>query len=323
MRMRYHLGMRRWISIGLGAALVLGVLVGCGRSEERRPGPVRIVVSIPPLEGLVREVAPEGAEIVTLVRPGQSAHGFELRPSDAKALAEADVVVYVGLGLERRLEDYLARHPSGTRSLIGFARICESTRDVESAHAHGHDEHGHDDHEHGDHEHGGVDPHLWVDPALVEEFVPVLAARIDDAARRVGQEPRPVTAVESLVERIRAFDAECRERLAPFAGRAIVTHHAAFERFADRYGLKVATVLRPVSTREPTPGEMAQALEAIAASGADAIFIEPQFNADAARKIAERAGVRLGVLDPLGDGDWFETMRGNLEEMVRVLGESQ
>lgn len=306
--------------IGLGVAVVVGALGGlggCGKSEERRPGPLRIVVSIPPLEGLVREVAPEDAEVVTLVRPGQSAHGFELRPTDARALSEADVVVYVGLGLERRLEDYLARHPSSMRSLIGFARICESTQEAEHAHAH-----DHDDHDHGEHDHGGVDPHLWVDPALVEEFVPVLAARIDDAARRVGQEPRPVTAAETLVERIRAFDAECRDRLGPFAGRAIATHHAAFERLAERYGLKVAAVLRPISTREPTPGEMTQALDAITRAGATAIFIEPQFNADAARKIAEKAGVRLGVLDPLGDGDWFEMMRGNVDELVRVLGES-
>ncbi len=285
---------------------MLPALAACGRpAPEPAPGamPTRIVVTIAPLAGLVQELAGPEVEVTTLLPAGASPHGFELSPDDVRELAQADLIVAVGVGLEPWLERRLRSAPQLAGRAVAFADLVG----IEFDRAHDHGEHAHD---HGDHAHGPVDAHLWLDPVLVAQFVRALGPRVTDGAERV----------EALAERVGQVDAEYRHRLEPFRGRAIVTHHAAFTRVAERYGLEIAEVLRRVDSAEPTPAEIAAARRAIDERGARAIFVEPQFNSTAAERIAESAGVALGRLDPLGTGDWFTMMRSNLDELVRVLG---
>ncbi len=287
--------------------LLASAIAACGPAADeaaRSPGPSRIVVTIAPLAGLVRELAGPEAEVTTILPAGASPHGFELSPDDVRELARADLIVAVGVGLEPWLERRLRSAPQLAGRAVAFADLVG----IEFEAGHGHEGHGHD---HDGHTHGPVDAHLWLDPVLVAEFVRALGPRIGaDGAR-----------VEALAARVEEIDGAYRSGLEPFRGSAIVTHHAAFTRVADRYGLEIAEVLRRVDSSEPTPGEIAAARRAIDERGARAIFIEPQFNSSAAERIAESAGVALGRLDPLGTGDWFTMMGSNLDELVRVLGD--
>lgn len=298
-------------------ALIILLLSGC----HRRPAaaatlPRRIVVTMAPLSGLVESLAPAGSEVTVLIRPGMSCHGFEPTPADVAALRRADVVVYVGLGLEAAVEEYLAKHRKADRHEVCFSRAAR----IDDADHH----HDHDDHEHDGHHHHAVDPHLWVDPSLVERLIPALAQAIRDSLAADGLlDAAARTAADdaerALLDRVRALDDELRVTLAPVAGRPLVTHHAAFERFATRYGLRVAAVIQPLATDEPTPAEIAAAVEALKRESASAVFVEPQFNQAVAAKIAAAAGARLGRLDALGDGDWFALLRRNALEIRKTL----
>jgi zinc transport system substrate-binding protein len=184
-------------------------------------------------------------------------------------------------------------------------------------HAHG-DGHSHGDgHDHA-HDHGGVDPHLWLDPELCRTLIPALdaAIRAVDPAQQA-----PADAAAKLGAQIEEFDAWARERLAPVQGRALVTHHSAWERFADRYDLIIAAVIRPIETVEETTEGVRAAIETIRKQGLKAIFVEPQFGKDAVKKIVDETGVRVGELDPLGDGDWFAMMRKNVEAVAAGLAD--
>ncbi len=306
---------RRTVIGALGAALLL--LAACERPvvSARRPGPLRIVVSVAPLVGIVKPLAPPGADLVTLVPPGRSLHGYEMSPAHLGAIAEADVLVYVGLGLEPSVERVLRSHASSTRRLVCFAKVAG----VDGSH----DEHGH---EHGEEEHEhAVDPHLWLDPELVARLIPAVAGEIEGAMKSAGkltveEEYRQRDAKFRLLADVEAIDQEYRERLEPFKGAAIVTHHNAFGRLAERYGLKIAAVIRPIESAEPTPARIAEAVDAIRREGARAVFFEPQYNAAAAEAIAKAAGVRSGVLDPEGRADWLGLMRSNLDSLTKLLG---
>ncbi len=350
-------GLRSWGSTVLSCLLcrllcciltcILGAsLLACERASpvaaKRPPGAMRVVVTLPPLDGLVRPLLPAAATVKVLIPPGRSEHGYEPTVEDIMAIEEADLVVLVGMGLEPSVDAALRKRPRPYRHearlgvILGLEDSHGGHAHDEHAHdEHAHDEHGHDEHAHDDHEHEvrsdshthdhahAVDPHVWLDPILVQQALPEIARLVKASVTESGlADPASVDqSLAALLTRIAETDAAYRRDLAPLAGRAIVTHHAAFGRLADRYGLRVVEVIRPIEGAEPTPENIAQVSESIAKERVRAIFIEPQFDARGAKLIAERAGVKLGTLDPLGTGDWFTMMSSNLRELVDKLAD--
>ena len=281
--------------------------------------PLKIVVTIPPLVGIVKSIAPEGSTITGLMAPGQSEHGYEFRPSDLNNLAQADVAVLVGLGLEPAVQSFLTKQSSPNRQVVNLGLALNLEKPGEPAKPHTHD-HDHDDHDHDEH---ALDVHIWLDPILVNQSLPQIADALKKSAAQHGDTGPIASAIDARLAatqaRIKDLDEHIRAQLAPFKGQAIVTHHAAFARFAARYGLTIAQVIRPFESAEPTPAQMMQVLDAIKAQHVRVIFVEPQFNAKIAQHIADSAHVRLGTLDPLGDGDWFALMQHNADALAKGL----
>ncbi len=298
--------------IGIASAFV----VGCGERSETRPeGPLRVVVTLPPLKGLVEPLLPEGSEVKVLLPPGANHHGWQPTPSDVASLSRADMVIYIGRGLEPIIVRHLNRHKTPWRRDVAFADLLG----IELGHHHHHDHDHHDECDHGD-----EDPHLWLDPVLVKQFVEKLAPIVHEVALEAGRDA-DAAAAAPILARIDALDNAYRERLSPVKGAVIVTHHNAWSRLTDRYGLEVAEVLRPVDTAEPSAGDMERAARAVREAGVRGVFLEPQYSgrdAGVIRRVAGEAGVSVGVLDPHGTGDWFAMMLANLDELVRTLGGS-
>jgi zinc transport system substrate-binding protein len=319
---------------------VLGALAASGNigaaqrvsgQQGEAPPALRVVVTVAPLKGIVEPLLPPGSSVRMLVAPGRSEHGQDLTPGDLGALADADVVVYVGLGLEPTVEKALRSHPRpGRREVcfatsVGIGTRAEGAKQECGERAENSGKAGHAHEAHAACEHA-VDPHLWLDPVLVEQFVPVLAGEIR-AAVGAGREAAPAFIEDlgareaGMLRRVREVDRAWRERLAPWKGQAIVTHHNAFSRPAERYGLRVAAVIRGTENAEPSPAQIAAVVETIRREKVRAIFVEPQFGAGVGERIARAAGVRVASLDPLGDGDWFKMMKANLESLERNLSE--
>ncbi len=288
---------------------------------------IRIIVTIPPLVGLMQSIAPDGVKVTGLMQPGQSEHGYEFRPSDMNALAGCDVVAYVGMGLEPGIAKFLAKGSSDRRRVVVLGEVLglQKPGDAPEPHDHKADEKGHHpDHDHDDH--AAPDVHIWLDPVLVRQCLPHLADAMKHAVARRGSEWSGADKeidqkLEATLKRVDALHERFKSELAPFKGRSIVTHHAAFGRLAARYDIKIAEVIRQFESAEPTPGQLDEVIKAIHAQNVKTIFVEPQFNAKAAQRIAETAKVRLGHLDPLGDGDWFKLMETNLQELVKGLSD--
>src|SRR5215831_13637893 len=114
---------RRWFGLFL-LALGTSALWGCpSGSAPPTPTSTRVVATIPPLAGLVSPLLAAGGTVRTLIPPTRSEHGYELTPEDVAALARADVVVYVGLGLEPQVESFLKSHPRPGRRDVCFASV--------------------------------------------------------------------------------------------------------------------------------------------------------------------------------------------------------
>ncbi len=307
-----------WIATLLVLAAAL-LSPACSKQAGNQAGPMRVVVTIAPLAGLVSPMLPDGATLKVLMTPGRSEHGYEFTPEDLAILGGADVIVLVGLGLEPKVEQFLRDHSSPTRQVVDCGQCLGVVMPVDADHTPESAPQGaHDD----DQDHHGVDPHVWLDPILVTQLVPSIRSALQSAMVAHGRDLSTTfdQMQAKLLDQVLAVDDEYRKALAPLRGRAIVTHHSAWGRLAERYGLRVVEVLRPVESSEPDPAKVAAIVDAARKEQVPAIFVEPQFDRGSAQRIADAAGLRLVVVDPLGTGDWVAMMRSNLHAFVEAFG---
>lgn len=298
----------------------LPVMPGAHAPGEAPPWPVvtgpalKVAVTIAPLKGLVQPLLPAGSVISVLIAPGRSEHGYEFTPAEIASLAQADLVVYVGLNLEPKVEAIVKRHSSADQRVVCFATAAGITDAPADHDAHAHDAHA------GDADDERIDPHLWLDPEMCEKLIPAAAGQIKAILASKGVPVESVdTAAAAMTGRIAAVDSAWKAALAPFKDQAIVTHHDAFSRPAARYQLRVAAVVRRLETADPSPAQIAAVIDAMKREHVRTLFIEPQFNPDGARRIAQAAQVHIARLDPIGDGDWFKLMQSNLDTLTRGL----
>ncbi|MBL8991466.1 MAG: zinc ABC transporter substrate-binding protein [Phycisphaerae bacterium] len=309
MFIRWTIAMRL-LTVVLAATTAIGGCRPAGVPDTDRRGPLRVVVSIAPLKGLVEALVPPGTVVDLLIPPGASEHGYEIPPGRLAAVATADLVVFVGLGLEPQVDALLGQRPNPNRRVVRFDRVAGVEADSDDhRHEHEHDEtcdHGH-----------AADPHLWLDPVLVEQLVEALAREVDALDTATPRERRAARAQE-LRAKVRGVHDAYGRSLGPLAGRTIVVGHDAWGRLAARYGLKTVA-LKGLTAAEPTPGDLRRAIESIGGDATTTVFVEPQLSPAAAERIARATGARVETLDPLGSGDWFAMMDANLAALVRAF----
>ena len=299
-------------------ALVVGLAGSAGAQAGRQP--LDVVVTLQPWASLTSVIGGEHATVTTLLPAGASPHAFDPLPSQAVALARADLVLMNG-GLDDWLVRLLEATATSARHLTLLTAI-EFTG-IEGAHDHGHDG---DDHHSGDDEdeHDGeaLNPHVWLDPVLAAEAVGPIADALAEIDPEHAEEFRSNAA--GLHSDLLRLDEELRSTLQPVAGAPIVPFHDAWVYFARRYDLDIVATLEPFPGREPSAAYLAATVAQIRSSGVRVIFTERQLNDRTAEVVAESAGVELAVLDPIGGvpgpNDYFDLLRWNATIIVEALG---
>lgn len=290
-----------------GTLLSLLLLSSAASTAE----PPRVVASLPPLHGLAAAVLDGIAEPELLVRSGGSEHAYAVKPSDARALGSADLVIWIGPGLESFLAKPMATlaRPGAVLTIAELPGITLLPRRA----GEGWGDHGREEAD----EHGPLDLHLWLDP---ENAIAMLAAIADrlaaiDPARAAGYRSN----AELAAARIRRIDAELAENLASVRGLPFLVFHDAYQYFERRYGLSAAGAVAVDPERPPGARHLAELRAHARESGARCIFAEPQFRPDLVETLREGTDLRAGVLDPLGAD--LPVGPGHYEALMRELGD--
>lgn len=300
-----------FVGAGLVACQASPAPATSAHEEDAGTQPLRVAVSIAPLSWAAQGLAPAGSELVTLIDPQVSPHGATLSPSRARALIEADVVLLVGWNFEPTIERLLTTD-SRPRTVLRLSDVLVA-QGIEppplllthaQSHSHG-QAHGHEN----GHGHDLVDPHAWLDPEAMRAWIDALSALFD-----ADEAPRA-----ALLDVCTGIDEAYRLALTNVTNRTLITHHDGFGWLAHRYGLEIATVIRPDGIGETRPSDIQRTVQAIQAWGLGAVFIEPQLGDRAAYRIRDLTGVDLIQVDPVGTEDWPETMLRNLEQLVEGL----
>ena len=307
----------------LGAVAMACVAALAARNASAAP---RVMASIQPIHSLVAGVMRGVGAPGLIVQGYGSPHAYQMRPSVAAALYEADLVFWMGAPLENFLQKPInnVRPPARVVTLLDtqdlnvyFNRksgvwdaqtsVILSAKSAQPAPAA-----------------FERDPHVWLSPQnakhLVDSIATALAKLDADNAARYRANARELT------QRIDLQTAALQERLAPIRSVPFVTFHDAFQYFERAFGLNAVGALHLEPDRAPGAGRIYALRGAIRAQSVRCVFREPQFQAALVDTLVEDTGARVGVLDPMGaaiapgPNAWFQMMAANADSMVRCLG---
>jgi zinc transport system substrate-binding protein len=301
------------------------VLLPCAAGAR----PPQVVATIKPVHSLVAAVMAGVGEPQLLLEGGMSPHRLSLRPSQARALEAAEVVFWVGEGLESALAEPLATLPRHARVIaLDKARGLHplAVRDDGLWMPRDHAEHGpggagHDDH--GGHGHTGIDPHIWLDPVnaiAIADTVAAALAQADPANAARYQDNR-----ERLTQRLRALHRQLEARLALVANRPYVVFHDAYQYLEHRYDLSPVGAITLSPERMPGAAHLRSIRERLTLNRVGCVFTEPQFEPALVETVVEGTDAAIGVLDPLGaelepgPQMYFRLLRALADSLVACL----
>jgi zinc/manganese transport system substrate-binding protein len=284
--------------------LLLLALLACSLSA--RGAPLEVVTSFSILGDLLRQVGGERVHVAALVGPGEDAHGYQPRPSDARRVKGAGLVVANGLGFDPWLER-LARS-AGYRGQVVVA--SQGIRPLEMPG------------QGGPEARFELDPHAWQDVAQARRYIATLAGALA-AADPAGAEAYRAQAARydaTLAE----LDRDIRQALSklPEERRLVVTSHEAFGYFARAYGLRFLAPVGLSSNAEPTASGVAALIRQIRQVRAPAIFLENISDPRLLERIQRESGARLGgtlYSDALAPKPPADSYVGMMRENLRVL----
>lgn len=279
----------------------LGLLATGCKKDEKRGKPVAIA-TITIIADLVRNIAGDRVEVISMLPLATDPHTYEPVPGDVKTVAQSDILFYNGLGLElwlRKILDNAGGERPHIELTLGLEPVMTST--------------------------GHTDPHTWMNPRFVlQAYIPnILGAlvELDPEGEELFRENARVYGAKFV-----QLDTWARHELEAIApeDKKLVTTHDAFSYFGEHYGFEIIGSIWGVSTEdEPSPKDVAVLVERIRTEGVKSVFIETTINPKLMRAIAREAGVGIGrplYGDSLGKpGSGAETYIGMVRENVRSL----
>lgn len=309
--------------LALGAASAGLLAAGCATAKKQdapdASAKLKIVASFYPMYDFAQKVAGERAEVSCLVPAGTEPHDWEPTTADISSLADADLLVWNGAGMEHWVADALAglgdAAPATCEASSGLALLKLSAEALAE-----------EQKEAGSEDISDTDPHCWLSPAIAQGEL----ANIRDALSGVDADGKDVYEknCSQWTEELGKLDEEYRTALDPLPRRAIVVSHEAFGYICHDYGLTQVPIEGIDADAEPDAQTMAEIVDFVEANNVRTIFSEELVSPKVAQAIADAAGTSLETLDPLeglsdedlaAGKDYFSVMRENLEKLSRAL----
>jgi len=272
--------------------LVLALLLtaaGCGSDAgSGDDGKLRVVTTVSPITNIAQNVGGDRVSITGVVPEGENSHEFEPSPSDARFMAEADIVFINGLHLEQptleladaNVRDGVKIVRLGDRSITPAQYIYDFSFPKES---------------------GDPNPHLWTNPPYAKRFAEIIRSELSALDPDGGA--TYTRNYEAFAARIDALDAAVRTATAtvPPGNRKLLTYHDSFPYFAREYGWTIVGAIQPSDFAEPSAREVADLIEQIRDEKVPAIFGSEVFPSPVLEQIAKETGARY--VDDLRDDD--------------------
>jgi zinc transport system substrate-binding protein len=266
----------------------------------------RVVADIAPIHSLVSMVMDGVGQPQLLVPQNISPHHYSMRPSEAEALQEAQLVVYVGHDMSPWLEPVLQTLAASASALDlsnvdNVMQLSYREGPIFADHAEaGHDDHdSHDDHEaYAHHDHGGIDPHMWLDPMNAKLWLYAIAAeliRIDPENKdRYNENARSSSRAITLAM------AQAEDHLASGNGNGFLVYHDAYHYFEKRFNRDAVGTISAGDASKPSAKRLSELKALFGTQGISCVLTEPQHSSKIVDSVFGGFKPTIGVVDPIG-----------------------
>lgn len=250
----------------------------------------QVVVSIKPLNDITLAVMKGVGSSTLLVPSNVSPHAYSLAPSQALALTQADLIVWVGPELETFLSSSLERRKPQSKLLTVLdmpgVTVYPARQDELLGHHHGQ---------------GSRDPHLWLDPENLKAYALDLAETLSVI------DPTHAATYKANAQEVKKFltalNHKVATQLAPVQDRPLMVFHDGYQYLEKRYHLDIRGVILEQPDSMPSVFKILEIQHTLKADHIQCIFREPQFKPAIVDRLVEHARVKEGVLDPIGQAE--------------------
>ena len=293
-------------------------------SPWKSTGKVKVLTSIVPMYCFTKLIAGDDAEVLCLMT-AHGPHDFSPTFDDVKILAEADLFIVVGLGLEEFLNEMVRNADNRKLKVIRTGQAVPSDRRLEAEGK---------PHYHGDKlvTHKGFDPHVWLGMEEALQIVESIeSALVDRDAKNAASYKKRANEVKA---RLTKMHTDGKAQLKSAQG-GLVTFHDSFRYFSRSFGIPIAGTIRDVKGDQPlSPAALREQAAEFGKKGVRVIGVEPQFPRGVAENLAKEIDarrVKIIDLDPIETGPslsglpyevnpehYFQKMEQNLRNLQKA-----
>jgi zinc transport system substrate-binding protein len=306
----------RRFPVSIGLAVMSLVAAGCGSMSASSPADGRpsVVVAFYPLQWVADRIGGADISVTSLTPAGAEPHDLELDAKRLETLQKADVVVYLGDDFQPEVQKAVEQLPSSVKKvdilqapsidLLPVPDTPEGSEKVEGSH----------------------DPHVWLDPVRMQAVATAVGGAM--ASADPARASTFIANQQKVVDDLGALNTTITTSLASCQSRTIVTGHAAFQYFSQRYHLVQMPIAGVSPEEEPDPKTLENISKAAKSAGATTVYFEDALPSRLASTVASEIGAKTDLLSALefdpsketAGADYISVQKDNTNRLVGGLG---
>ncbi len=273
--------------------VLISMLVASSLPASDAGARIAVAVSVAPQAYIVERVGGRRVSVQVMIPPGVAPPGYAPGPRQLASLSDSHLYVLVGhpafVFEAVHMRPFLDRHPE-----IRTVRMFETSGGVDPV----------------------GDPHVWLDPRLVQRAARDIARALGAVQRQYETEFRGN--LRDFLDEVEALDLEIQQRFEGLPRRRLLVAHPAWGHFAHHYGLEQVAI--ESEGKEPVARQLIPLIERERRAGTHIVFVQPGFPRKSAELIAREIGGELVEVDPLA-GEWLSNMRHVSVAFARALAD--
>lgn len=237
---------------------------------------INVAVSIPPQEYILEQIAPNLVNTEVIVKPGNSPHTYEPKPSQMIALSKAKIYFAIGVEFEN---SWLPKFKAQNSKL----EIVHTDKNITKLPITSGEEAGE------------LDPHIWLSPKNLK----VIATNMANALIKLDaiHTKEYKYNLKKFITKLDNLDRVLQDKLSKLKNRNFLIFHPSWGYFAKDYRLKQIAV--EIKGKEPSAKELISVVKLAKKTGVKVIFTQPEFSQNSANLIAKELNIKVIKVSPL------------------------